>query len=778
MVTELPDRLDEWADLLQQALMRAGREWSTLALNSVMPTSLRAAGEAEDAGLAAGVEEGAQISLESLLSTANTWASAATAEMSPAFISFMVAQTWDVATARKIDLRELSTPVTTPREHKAAFALAKEILHGWGYTDNQIDVVVTTRGWWDEMAAQLAVTPNKVSGMPEVIYRDLVKKLSTATQEGASQFDRNLIVREFLDMDSEGGFEKWNTRAARIARTETHRIINAGGMQAARAEQQISGEAIRKAWVCTWDSRTRDDHFRADGQVVPLNSKFLIGGYEADYPGDPNLPAHLSVNCRCAYVLLGEGEELPDNSDRQTERERRSAAEDGTTRVPHAEVTRRAERGVTRDADNQQLTAATLAKENDMTRQAWSGVLAPVGKPSGDGRILMEDAQINFRDFPLPLMFQKTQSEGHDTGVIVGKIEAGTIEGGAVHATGVLFDTPEANEAAELLAEEVIRPSVDLCDMVVDWVLFDADGDPVQDIDDVEDWEGLTEQMQVSEATIMGATLVAKPAFAEAKVTLGEQVENEDDGEEQHALVAAAAVATRHDAALFTNPRLAGPTPLTVDGEHVYGHLALWGTEHMSFPGKGVQPPRSNTNYALFHTSQLETDEGALSVGRLTVGTGHATARDDVHAAAEHYDTTGTTWAFVKAGEDKHGIWVAGVVNPDAEASQVRAGASAPLSGDWRRVGNNLELVAALSVNTPGFPVPRAFQNAGTESLSLVAAGVAPRISKYDEMVAAVREAMRVDREEQAAAKLQAERDKAARVMAAQIMATSISRSV
>ena len=52
MVTELPDRLDEWADLLQQALMRAGREWSTLALNSVMPTSLRAAGEAEDAGVA------------------------------------------------------------------------------------------------------------------------------------------------------------------------------------------------------------------------------------------------------------------------------------------------------------------------------------------------------------------------------------------------------------------------------------------------------------------------------------------------------------------------------------------------------------------------------------------------------------------------------------------------------------------------------------------------------------------------------------------------------
>ena len=769
MAIELPDRLDEWADVLQQALLRAGKDWSELALNSVMPNSLQAAAEP--------VEQGTQISLEALLSTSNAWAAAATTEMSPALIAFMVAQAWDVATARKIDLRELSTPATTPTEHKAAFAEAKTILHGWGFTDEQIDVVVATRGWWDEMAAQLAVTPNKVVGMPETIYRDLVKKLGVATQEGASQFDRNLIVREFLDMNREGGFEKWNTRAARIARTETHRLINAGTMQAARAEQQISGETLRKAWVCTWDSRTRDDHFRADGQVVPLAGKFLIGGYEADYPGDPNLPAHLSINCRCTHIILGEDEELPDNTDRQTERERRSAAEAGTTRVPQAEVTRRAARGVTRDADNQQLTAATLAKENDMTRQAWSGVLAPVGKPSGDGRILMEDAQITFRDFPLPLMFQKTQSEGHNTGVIVGKIEAGTIEGGAVHATGVLFDTPEATEAAELLAEEVIRPSVDLCDMVVDWVVMDADGNHVEDLDELEDLDGLSEQMQVSEATIMGATLVAKPAFAEAKISLGEQVENADDGAE-HALVAAAAVAVRHDAALFANPQLAGPTPLTVDGDHVYGHLALWGTEHMSFPGKGVQPPRSATNYALFHTSQLETDKGAMSVGRLTVGTGHATARDDVHAAAEHYDSTGTTWAFVKAGEDKYGIWVAGVVNPDADAAQVRAGAAAPLSGDWRRVGNNLELVAALSVNTPGFPVPRAFQNAGTESLSLVAAGVAPRLSKYDQMVAAVREAMRADREEEAAAKLQAERTRATRAMAAQIMATSISRGV
>jgi hypothetical protein len=58
----------------------------------------------------------------------------------------------------------------------------------------------------------------------------------------------------------------------------------------------------------------------------------------------------------------------------------------------------------------------------------------------------------------------------------------------------------------------------------------------------------------------------------------------------------------------------------------------------------------------------------------------------------------------------------------DTAAAKLRAAA---LSGDWRRVGGSLELVAALAVNTPGFPVPRARVASG-EPMSLVAAGVVP----------------------------------------------------
>lgn len=521
---------------------------------------------------------------------------------------------------------------------------------------------------------------------------------------------------------------------------------------------------------CSIDRRTRDSHFKADGQRVPVDAKFLIDGWEADHPGDENLPAHESINCRCSMLLLEADEELPDESDRQTERERA----DGTRRDPKAEVNRRAADGVTRARDDAPQTVTAAAEEKPM-RTAWSGVLAPIDKPTGDGRIIDTDATIEFREFPLPLMYQRATSNGHDTAVVVGKITTGVVEGGAIHGTGELFDTADAAEAIELLSEGVIRPSVDMCDMVVDYTVVDADGNPVDP--EADDWApDWSETMHVRSATIMAATLVSKPAFAEAKIVLGESVDAPEDADEEAAALVASAVALAPvdqtvDSDAFTDPMLDSPTALTVTEEgRVYGHLALWGTEHVGI-GRGVTPPHSRTGYALFHVSTVATDEGPVSVGRLTVGTGHAGPRDGAHAATEHYDSTGTCWALVRAGEDAHGIWVAGIINPDADAATVRAGASAPLSGDWRAVGGNLELVAALSVNTPGFPVPRSYAATSGAEMSLVAAAVVPRRSRGDELADAVAEGLRRHEARRAAEAASIERAAAARRMAAQLLA-------
>jgi len=196
---------------------------------------------------------------------------------------------------------------------------------------------------------------------------------------------------------------------------------------------------------------------------------------------------------------------------------------------------------------------------------------------------------------------------------------------------------------------------------------------------------------------------------------------------EKMAALMAGAAPTAPPKEWFADPKLSGPTPLHIgDDGRVYGHAATWGTCHVGIGDSCTLAPKSRTSYAYFHTGEVVTADGSrLPVGRLTHGGGHAMPNLGYRAAAEHYDSTSSLGALVRAGEDEYGIWVAGALVPEADEAAVRVMRSTPLSGDWRRIGGNLEMVAALHVNTAGFPIPRAMTaGAGEEPFSLVAAGV------------------------------------------------------
>jgi hypothetical protein len=168
------------------------------------------------------------------------------------------------------------------------------------------------------------------------------------------------------------------------------------------------------------------------------------------------------------------------------------------------------------------------------------------------------------------------------------------------------------------------------------------------------------------------------------------------------------------------------PPTITDDGE-VFGHLAPWGVCHTGQAGGCVTAPHSKTNYAHFmrEGQQVMTAEGDLvTVGVLTFNAGHApsTGRNVTPAAAmAHYDNTATAFADVVVGEDEYGIWYHGAVRPGLSDSHLRAARAASPSGDWREMGGNLELVAVLEVNQPGFPI--AVVADGGRAVSLVAAG-------------------------------------------------------
>lgn len=182
----------------------------------------------------------------------------------------------------------------------------------------------------------------------------------------------------------------------------------------------------------------------------------------------------------------------------------------------------------------------------------------------------------------------------------------------------------------------------------------------------------------------------------------------------------------------FENPRLTGPTPLTItDDGQIYGHLATWGTCHIGFPGVCTTPPTSRTNYAYFTTGVVDTDGGPVPVGQITMDTGHAGPRGTLRKSLAHYDHTGTAVADIAAGEDGYGIWVAGALRKNVSEEKIAELKAAALSGDWRESNGSLEMIAALAVNVPGFPIPRAprFAASGDKQISLVASGIVPSVA-------------------------------------------------
>jgi len=105
--------------------------------------------------------------------------------------------------------------------------------------------------------------------------------------------------------------------------------------------------------------------------------------------------------------------------------------------------------------------------------------------------------------------------------------------------------------------------------------------------------------------------------------------------------------------------------------------------------------------------------------------------------AVKHYDDTKSAVADVAAGGDIYGIWVAGSLRPEVTASQIRTFRASPPSGDWRMINGNLELVAACSVNVPGFMNVRTQAlAAGGAILALVAAGSRPLAERRMSMLA------------------------------------------
>ena len=192
----------------------------------------------------------------------------------------------------------------------------------------------TNRPWVNQHLAEVA---NHMVRTPDQVFDYVRADVEAGTMRGesipqiAERIDETLLRT---------GAERWVNRGVVVARTEALSAYNGGTFDAFRAWRDETDETFEKVWLATMDPRTRDTHFASDGQRVPFDQPFIVGGFPGMVPGDPALPAQERIQCRCTFLVVE-----PDEDVDMAGRGWKPA--DVTAR----EVARRAKRGIIRAGD-------------------------------------------------------------------------------------------------------------------------------------------------------------------------------------------------------------------------------------------------------------------------------------------------------------------------------------------------------------------------------------------------------------------------------------------
>ena len=372
------------------------------------------------------------------------------------------------------------------------------------------------------------------------------------------------------------------------------------------------------------------------------------------------------------------------------------------------------------------------ASQDSEMREPWEGILGIQGSGTDDGRMI-ELVDVGHRELPVPFHVQTQIQEGHLTAECCGRIESivriplseferrdefdlsNTREDAfIIWGEGTLDGSDHADDAKRMLDNgagvslDGLRYSGNLWNKE-DLSLVEIEG---SDLSEVLSKVESGEYLRGLSGDIAGVTVVGTPAYKEAKVLIASA---QLRFLPKATVLTASAAPVKPPLAWFQNPNFTELTPLKITKEgQVYGHLADWDGCHVGFQGMCVPPFRSAAGCAFFNTGALLTAEGEeVSVGKIMFsmdGEGHADDRLSYLEAQKWYDNATKVGAFVTAGEDQFGTWLAGALRPGLSEIEVQHMRSHPPSGDWRPIrphDYNSELLAALCVPIGGFPIAR-----------------------------------------------------------------------
>lgn len=375
----------------------------------------------------------------------------------------------------------------------------------------------------------LAGARNRMTGVGDDLWAVARETLVTGFKRGDSLEDMRAALRDVA------GFGE--TRAITVARTEVISAANAGSLDGQLALGEFGAQT--KTWLATMDARTRETHAAADGQTVPVNEAFDVGGESLMFPGDPAGSAGEVVNCRCTLIYDAEDadtegrqtggvtEEVADELAASAEAPMHDlvakwtpivasasnlTAEDGARLLPLT-----VEQAQAYEARWQALVAAAPRPDE------WEGVAIVLGIATGDRRRF---ENLAWADPPAPLMVQRQNPEfgGHNLAEIGGVITAFEKRDNLVVIRGWHdHDSAAGSEGARLMREGIMRG-----------ISVDPDQISEQDVELI--WpadpsvcpDGMCfepELVVFHNGRIRGATQTPFPAFVEAFIApLGDAV--------------------------------------------------------------------------------------------------------------------------------------------------------------------------------------------------------------------------------------------------------------
>ena len=144
----------------------------------------------------------------------------------------------------------------------------------------------------EEVLAFLQERENKLSGVPQNVFDQVITQLDEGLNAGDSIDDLSKRVR--------GVFNDLSTaEAKRIAMTETSAAYGVGRQKA------MSTAGVQfKQWLTSGLENVRPSHLAAESQTVGIDEPFVVAGEDLMHPGDPKGSAGNVINCHCVSIAV------------------------------------------------------------------------------------------------------------------------------------------------------------------------------------------------------------------------------------------------------------------------------------------------------------------------------------------------------------------------------------------------------------------------------------------------------------------------------------------